>query len=121
MMPSSQLGNIIVVLVTSAVISAQSDTFPAKSQNRVSAPDARQIMEASIAVTQRQWQARLHYTYLERDENRRWDLAGHVESEDDRSLERSWSMVFHSISSSNVMGGLPRLRRNGNKKTSSTS
>ena len=39
-------------------------------------------MEASIAATQRDWKARLHYTYIERDENRRRDLAGHVKSED---------------------------------------
>jgi hypothetical protein len=39
-------------------------------------------MEASIAATQRDWKARLHYTYMERDEDRRRDLAGHVKSED---------------------------------------
>ena len=39
-------------------------------------------MESSIAATQRHWQARLHYTYLERDESRRRDPAGHVKSED---------------------------------------
>ena len=39
-------------------------------------------MEASIAATQRDWKARLHYTYIERDENRRRDLAGRVKSED---------------------------------------
>jgi len=39
-------------------------------------------MEASIAATQRDWKARLQYTYIERDENRRRDLAGRVKSED---------------------------------------
>ena len=65
-----------------AILFAQGDTSPVKSQNRSSAPDARQIMEASIAATQRDWKARLHYTYMERDEDRRRDLAGHVKSED---------------------------------------
>lgn len=65
-----------------AILFAQGDTSPVKSQDRSSAPDARQIMEASIAATQRDWKARLHYTYVERDEDRRRDLAGHVKSED---------------------------------------
>ncbi len=39
-------------------------------------------MESSIEATQRQWQARLHYTYLERDENLRRDSAGRVKSEE---------------------------------------
>jgi hypothetical protein len=36
---------------------------------------------SSIAVTQRHWQARLHYTYIERDEDRRRDSDGRVTSE----------------------------------------
>jgi hypothetical protein len=65
-----------------AILFAQGDASPVKSQGRPSAPHARQIMEASIAATQRDWKARLHYTYMERDEDRRRDLAGHVKSED---------------------------------------
>ena len=65
-----------------ALLFAQGDTSPVKSQDRSSASDGRQIMETSIAATQRDWKARLHYTYLERDEDRRRDLAGHVKSED---------------------------------------
>jgi hypothetical protein len=65
-----------------AILFAQGDTSPVKSQDRSSAPDARQIMEASIAAAQRDWKARLHYSYIERDEDRRRDLAGHVKSED---------------------------------------
>ncbi len=45
-------------------------------------PDVRQIVRASIAATQRHWQARLHYTYLERDEDRRLDAEGRVTSKD---------------------------------------
>ena len=65
-----------------AILFAQGDASRVKSQNRSSLPDARQIMEASIAATQRDWKARLHYTYMERDEDRRRDLAGNVKSED---------------------------------------
>ena len=65
-----------------ALLFAQGDTSRVKSPDRSRAPGARQIMEASIAATQRDWKARLQYTYIERDENRRRDLAGRVKSED---------------------------------------
>ena len=57
-----------------AILFAQGEPSLVKSQDRSSAPDARQIMEASIAATQRAWKARLHYTYIERDEDRRRGL-----------------------------------------------
>lgn len=82
MMRTSEHRNIIVMFAASAGLFAQADTSPVKSQTRSSAPDARQIMEASIAATQRDWKARLHYSYMERDADRRRDLAGHVKSED---------------------------------------
>jgi hypothetical protein len=82
MMRTSEHRNVIVMFAASAGLFAQADTSPVKSQTRSSAPDARQIMEASIAATQRDWKARLHYRYMERDEDRRRDLAGHVKSED---------------------------------------
>jgi hypothetical protein len=56
--------------------------FQVNGQNQTGVPDARQIMESSIAATQQHWQVRLRYTYIERDENRRRDLAGRVKSED---------------------------------------
>ena len=78
----SENRNGTLLFVAAAVLFAQGDTPPAKSQNRSAAPDARQIMESSIAATQRHWQARLHCTYIERVESRRRDLAGHVKSAD---------------------------------------
>jgi hypothetical protein len=72
----------IMMLAASAVVFAQGDTVPVQTQNRSSVPDVRQIVDSSIATTQRQWQLRLHYTYMERDEDRRRDLAGQVKSED---------------------------------------
>ena len=45
-------------------------------------PDARQIVASSIAVTQRSWQGRLQYTYVERDEDRRLDSDGRLKSEE---------------------------------------
>jgi hypothetical protein len=82
MMRTSEHRNVIVMFAASAGLFAQADTSLVKSQDRSSAPDARQIMEASIVATQRDWKARLHYTYMERDEDRRRDLAGRVKSED---------------------------------------
>ncbi len=67
--------NLIVMLAASSALFAQSNDFPV-------VPDARQIMESSIAATQRHWQLRLRYTYTERDESRRRDMAGRVKSED---------------------------------------
>jgi hypothetical protein len=72
----------VLMPVLIAILFAHAEPSPGKSQDRSSAPDARQIMEASIAATQRDWKARLHYSYMERDEDRRRDLAGHVKSED---------------------------------------
>ncbi|HME06115.1 MAG TPA: hypothetical protein VKG25_03660 [Bryobacteraceae bacterium] len=45
------------------------------------AQNGRQIMESSIAATQRSWQGRLQYTYVERDSDRRLDSEGRVKSE----------------------------------------
>jgi len=43
--------------------------------------DARQIVGLSITATERSWQARNHYIYMERDEDRRLDSLGQVKSE----------------------------------------
>jgi hypothetical protein len=82
MMHAGKIRNIIAMFLASAAVSDQSDTSPVKSANRAGPPAARQIMEASIAATERSWHARLHYTYIERDEDRRRDSAGHVKSEE---------------------------------------
>ncbi len=75
-------GNVIILLAPAFALLAQSNDFLPGSQNPSSAPDIRQIVESSIAATQRHWRARLRYTYVERDEDRRQDLDGHVKSED---------------------------------------
>ena len=51
-------------------------------QIQVSVPNAREIVESSIAATQRHWRTRLHYSYLERDQLQRLDSEGRVTSED---------------------------------------
>jgi hypothetical protein len=67
-------GRIIIVL-----LGAPSGLF---AQTLASAPDVRQIVEASIAATQRHWQERLHYTYIQHEVSRRRDPDGQVKSED---------------------------------------
>jgi hypothetical protein len=82
MMRITENRNVIIILAASFALFARGDDFPVKSQDKSSVPDVRQIVESSIAATQRHWQARLHYTYVEREESRRRDLAGRVKSED---------------------------------------
>jgi hypothetical protein len=80
--PVSALGTVITLLAAWCALFAQRDSSPVRSQSLSSAPDVHQIIEASIAATQRHWQARLHYTYQERDERRRRDSEGRLRSED---------------------------------------
>jgi hypothetical protein len=49
---------------------------PDASQNQASVTDARQVVLPSVLATQRSWQARDHYTYVERDEDRRLNSLG---------------------------------------------
>jgi hypothetical protein len=80
-METRQLRNEIILLAASTAFLGRGDTFSVKAQNHSGTPDARQIIESSIAVTQRHWQVRLRYTYVERDEDRRRDSDGRVKSE----------------------------------------
>jgi hypothetical protein len=72
----------LLMLAASAALFAQSaGSSPDKLQNLASALDARQIVGLSVAAGERSWQARDHYTYVERDENRRLDSLGQLKSE----------------------------------------
>jgi hypothetical protein len=68
------------MVVASAALFAQS-SGPDKPQNQADVLDARQIVGQSLAATERSWEARDHYTYTERDEDRRLDALGQVKSE----------------------------------------
>jgi hypothetical protein len=64
---------------------------------------------------------RLNYIYLECDENRRWDLAGRVKSED---VDVSSIIMVNDVPFERLLrhnGQPPPLRRNGNRKRTSTS
>jgi hypothetical protein len=74
---------LITMLAASAMLIAQTNWGSLENrQNHSSGPDVRQIVESSIAATQRHWQARLQYTSVERHEDRRLDSEGHVKSKD---------------------------------------
>jgi hypothetical protein len=73
--------NVIVAFAAFAVLLDQGDAGPLKAQNLSSVPDVHRIVESSIAATQRHWQERLHYTYIEREEDRRRNSEGRVTSE----------------------------------------
>src|SRR6266566_375042 len=81
---NTRIQMLVVTLAASSALFAQSSgTSPGQPQNQQSMLDARQIVALSVAATERSWQARdYHYTYIERDEDRRLDSRGQVKSED---------------------------------------
>src|SRR5258706_10767479 len=76
----SRIGTLLVVVAASSALFAQ-NSGPDKHQNHASVLDARQIVGLSVAAVERSWQARDHYSYMERDEDRRLDSLGQVKSE----------------------------------------
>jgi hypothetical protein len=76
----SRMAILLVMVAASTALFAQ-NSGPDKPQNQASVPDARQIVSLSVAATKRSWQARGHYTYMERDVDRRMDSLGQVKSE----------------------------------------
>jgi len=71
---------VLVVLAASSALLAQSGG-PETQQNYESVLDARQIVRQSVLVTERSWQARGQYIYMEHDDDRRLDSRGQVKSE----------------------------------------
>jgi len=80
LLAKSRIGTFLVVVAASSALLAK-DSGGDKHQNQASVPDARQIVGLSVAATERSWQARDHYIYMERDEDRRLDSLGQVKSE----------------------------------------
>ena len=72
----------VTSFAASAVLFAQADAVSVHGSSPSGEADVRQIVESSIAATQRHWQARLRYTYVERDVSRRLAMDGRVKSED---------------------------------------
>jgi hypothetical protein len=78
----NERGSVIILLAASSALLAQNATLPPGSQNPSSVPDVRQIVLSSVEATQRHWREWVLYNYLERDETRHLDLAGHMKSEE---------------------------------------
>src|SRR5882762_4930246 len=76
----SRIGTLLVAIAASSAVFAQ-DSGPDEHQSHASVLDARQIVGQSVAATERSWQARNHYVYMERDQDRRLDSLGQVKSE----------------------------------------
>jgi hypothetical protein len=76
----SRMEMLLVMVAASAALFAQSSA-PDKPQNQAGVVDASQIVGPSVAATERSWEVRDHYTYMERNEDRRLDSLGHVKSE----------------------------------------
>jgi hypothetical protein len=70
----------LVIVAASSAFFAQTSP-PAKPSSEASVLDARQIVIQSLAATERSWQARDHYTFMERDQDRRLDSSGQLKSE----------------------------------------
>src|SRR5260370_10088979 len=71
---------VVVLLAVSSTVLSQSGGRETQ-QNYVSVLDARQIMRQSVLATERSWQARGQYIYMEHDDDRRLDSLGQVKSE----------------------------------------
>ena len=76
----SRIGALLIVVAASSALFAQ-DSGPDKLLNLAGVLDARQIMGKSLLATEHSWQARDDYVYIERDEDRRLDSTGRVQSE----------------------------------------
>jgi len=77
---TSRIVPLFVLLAASSVLMAQ-NSAPRRHLIDTSVLDAREIVARSIAAADRSWQARGHYIYMERDEDRRLNSAGQVESQ----------------------------------------
>ncbi len=74
-------GQMLLLMIAASTALVAQTSGPDASQNQASVTDARQVVLPSVLATQRSWQARDHYTYVERDEDRRLNALGKVESE----------------------------------------
>jgi hypothetical protein len=71
---------LLLTIAASTALLAQT-SGPDTPQKQATVVDARQVVLPSVLATQRSWQALDHYTYLERDEDRRLNSLGQVKSE----------------------------------------
>jgi hypothetical protein len=75
-----RIAALLIVLAASSALFAQNKGSD-KPQNQAIVLNARQIVGQSLVVAEHSWQARDAYIYMERDEDRRLDSAGQVQSD----------------------------------------
>jgi hypothetical protein len=75
-----RIGGLLIVLAASSALFAQNKGSD-KPQNQAIVLDARQIVGQSLVAAEHSWHARDEYVYMERDEDRRLDSAGQVQSD----------------------------------------
>ena len=104
---------LLLSIAASTALLAQSSK-PETTQSQPSLPDARQVVLPSVLATQRSWQARDHYTYVERDEDRRLNSLGQVKSE---SVDVTRMMVVNGARFEQLLehNGLPPSAREQKK------
>lgn len=73
---------VVIMLAASSSLLAQNAALPNGSQSPSSVPDVGRIVASSVAATQRHWREWVLSSYLERDETRHLDSAGHIKSEE---------------------------------------
>jgi hypothetical protein len=75
--------NTVLLLMVAASPGLIAQTIgPVQPQKQAVKLDAQKIMVLSVAATERSWDARDHYTYMVKDEDRRLDAQGHVKSQE---------------------------------------
>jgi hypothetical protein len=77
-MTKSRIGALLIVLASSSALFAQNK---GSDKPQAIVLDARQIVGQSLVAAEHSWQARNGYIYMERDEDRRLDSAGKVQSD----------------------------------------
>jgi hypothetical protein len=75
-----RIGALLIAVAASSALFAQNKGSD-KSPNQPIVLDARQIVSQSLVAAELSWQARNEYIYMERDEDRRLDSAGQVQSQ----------------------------------------
>jgi hypothetical protein len=79
----SRMAVFLAIVASTAALFAQSAVgSPGKPQDPQSELGVRQIVGASLAAAEQSWQVRGHYTYTERDQDRRLDAHGLIKSDD---------------------------------------
>src|SRR5271167_368322 len=75
-----RIGTLLIAVTASSALFAQNKGSD-KPPNQPIVQDARQIVSQSLVAAELSWQARNEYIYMERDEDRRLDSAGQVQSQ----------------------------------------